>query len=880
MPRPTAKSVATISITYGLIGMLWILFSDLLLEGLVTDPRRITMIQTYKGWVFVVASSILIGWLVRADIRAREKERSTLHEARTALQWIVRSFPEAIVALDSQGMVRIWNPAAERLFGWKAAEVLGRANPIVGPEVKAEYDQLRSRAIQESFAGVEVSRLRKDGSYIDVSLSSAPMLDDERGQVTMALAVFTDIRPRKQAEAERIRLLAHAEAARADAETAQREAQEAARVVELRAAQLAGLAVASLAINSAQTVSAVLQCVTDQARSIIGVHRCMTSLRSESDWSTPVHAVSVSERFREWRESSLQLHGEGSGWLAAPLVGKDGSNLGVIQVSDKYDGEFDQHDEAVLVQLSQFAVVAVENVRLYGAAQEAEYRLRRQLLFTRAVTSSMGEGVCAVDTQGIITFANPVAAQALGWIEAELQGQSVSAIFLGPEDAVQPTGESLALSVLTTGKSVVRDDECLIRQDGSILPVDYAAAPILVDGQITGAVLTFHDITQRKHAAAELEEFHQTIRTIFDSITDGFFALDNEWCVTFLNEAAARLLRTKVADLAGKNLWQAFPEAIGSTFEREYRRVITEQISVQFEEYFPPLSAWFEVHAYPARVGLSVYFRDVTDRKQAEEALKKNQKLLFEAERISHTGAWEWDIQSGLWTVSDEWMKIHGVEKNTFNTEQLYKLADQKDLPRIVNAIEDVLTNGKSYDLRHRVIRESNGETRVVQAYGEVIHDSDGNPIRLIGVAQDITEREQAEERVRQAEKRYQSLIENAPDGVVLINVEGVMIYASPSAKRIFGYEEQEFERFNPSDHTHPEDLPMVQAGLVEIIQNPQKIITLEYRFEHKLGNWLWVESTFTICWLNPAWVPLLLTSERLLTENKWKARCCKNRQT
>ena len=117
---------------------------------------------------------------------------------------------------------------------------------------------------------------------------------------------------------------------------------------------------------------------------------------------------------------------------------------------------------------------------------------------------------------------------------------------------------------------------------------------------------------------------------ILENITDAFFALDSGWRFTYVNAQAERLLSRSRTDLLGKTIWDEFPEAVGSTFEREYRRALDEQAAVAFEEFFPPLSAWFEVRASPASPGLSVFFHDVTKR---VERRRREQFLADLAER-------------------------------------------------------------------------------------------------------------------------------------------------------------------------------------------------------------------------------------------------------
>ncbi len=97
--------------------------------------------------------------------------------------------------------------------------------------------------------------------------------------------------------------------------------------------------------------------------------------------------------------------------------------------------------------------------------------------------------------------------------------------------------------------------------------------------------------------------------------------MDKDWCFTYINQRAEELLHKTRVELLHHSLWTEFPEAVGSGFEVEYRRAMAEQISLEFEEYYEPFQTWFKVHVYPYSDGLSVYFRDVTERKRAEAIL-------------------------------------------------------------------------------------------------------------------------------------------------------------------------------------------------------------------------------------------------------------------
>ncbi|MBD2740234.1 PAS domain S-box protein [Coleofasciculus sp. FACHB-1120] len=129
-------------------------------------------------------------------------------------------------------------------------------------------------------------------------------------------------------------------------------------------------------------------------------------------------------------------------------------------------------------------------------------------------------------------------------------------------------------------------------------------------------------------------------RNILESITDAFFTLDTEWRFTYLNSRAEQLLFRSKDELIDRCIWDEFPETASSNFYHEYHRAVANQVTVHFEVFYEPLESWFEVRGYPYQDGLSVYFRDVTGRKQSEAALMERSRLsTLEAEVGTALGA-------------------------------------------------------------------------------------------------------------------------------------------------------------------------------------------------------------------------------------------------
>jgi PAS domain S-box-containing protein len=137
---------------------------------------------------------------LQAEVAGRRKFEAALSEANEKLQTLIKASPLAILTMDAEGKVLSWNPAAERIFGWREEEVLGRDLPIVPRGREHEFRALIEIALHgKMFIGVELQRLRKDGSSIDVSISSAP-LRDISGEIVGMMSVIDDITKRKRTE--------------------------------------------------------------------------------------------------------------------------------------------------------------------------------------------------------------------------------------------------------------------------------------------------------------------------------------------------------------------------------------------------------------------------------------------------------------------------------------------------------------------------------------------------------------------------------------------------------------------------------------------------------------------------------------------------------
>ncbi|MCP8967865.1 GGDEF domain-containing protein [Ectobacillus ponti] len=128
----------------------------------------------------------------------------------------------------------------------------------------------------------------------------------------------------------------------------------------------------------------------------------------------------------------------------------------------------------------------------------------------------------------------------------------------------------------------------------------------------------------------ELQEANQQVTEILESIQEIFLSLDTSWRYIYINRKAEPFLGRTREDLLGKGIWEEFPNLRGTAFEEYYRRTMEARVPCEFEEYFEPRGGWFEVRTYPSALGITVYIRDITERKILEQKLQEQNLNLQE----------------------------------------------------------------------------------------------------------------------------------------------------------------------------------------------------------------------------------------------------------
>ncbi len=273
--------------------------------------------------------------------------------------------------------------------------------------------------------------------------------------------------------------------------------------------------------------------------------------------------------------------------------------------------------------------------------------------------------------------------------------------------------------------------------------------------------LVIDQLELRRHVAEvsqiteKLMAHEQAARTritnLLESITDGFFALDKKWRFTYINGQAERLLQKTQNELLGKNIWEMFPEIIGTTFYCEYQRAILEQVSVEFEEFYLPQQCWLQVHAYPAKEGLSIYFQDVTERRRTAETLRERQERWQLALHGNNDGIWDWNLKTNEVFFSTQWKEMLGYKDHEVSNcwDEWTKRIHPDERDSVLQAFQDHFAKKTPFYVCEYRVQCQDGSYKWILDRGQALWDALGDVVRMVGSYTDITDRKRADEELK-----------------------------------------------------------------------------------------------------------------------------------
>jgi diguanylate cyclase (GGDEF)-like protein/PAS domain S-box-containing protein len=340
------------------------------------------------------------------------------------------------------------------------------------------------------------------------------------------------------------------------------------------------------------------------------------------------------------------------------------------------------------------------------------------------------------------------------------------------------------------------------------------------------------------------------LSALFESTDDLIWSVDLDYRLIAFNRA----LRTSIFDKfgaqvkPGMRLEEVLPAEKAALWPPMYARALAEG---HYRAEYPMLDGrTLEVAFAPIVVdgettGISVFGKDITERKRSDQALRASLDSLREAQTAGSLGSYVLDIPGEAWTGSDVLEGIFGIDKEYDHTVAGWTaLVHPDDRAMAVAYFEEVVRSGKAFNKEYRIVRQSDQAERWVLGMGKLVFDSQGKPLKMFGIIKDITERKRAEMQLRESEERYRSTFEQAAVGIVHASFEGSFLRCNPRFAEIVGYLQEEIPGMAFHQVMLPEDEPENEAIRRRIANGDASASTWEKRYRRKDGSLTWVRVT------------------------------------
>ena len=798
-----AKQAAVrIGLIYGVVGAVWILASDRVVERLLPDAHRISHFQTYKGLGFVVVTALLLYVAVRWFLRQREEEKTGRLSAEVALRENEKILKraQAIARLggwtaDIQSGMFHASAESAAVVGWTPGahkfEKLGElTHPDDRERVLGEW--------QATLAGApyHVEHRILVAGQVRWVLVRAEVERDSCGKPCRVLGITQDITEQKEAGLALIKS-------------------------EQRYRNLTDSAADSFFVHDER---GVLIEVNRRACDSLGYPR------------EELVGMNLTDIEQEFDQAALEkvLHQLKPG-QARTMMGTHRRKNGT---------EF-----PVEVRLGSFE--AEGRVLYHSLARDITDRKRAAdaLEMFRTLVDRVNDAIEVIDPEtGRFLDINEKTCTDLGYAREDLL--SLNYVDVDPQ---------MDFATFKRNKERLWDSGALVveslhrRKDGSTFPVEVSMKWVWLDRDYIVAVV--RDISDRKRSEVALRSSEERLRACIDNTPNVAVQwYDEAGRVIYWNAASEKIFGWSQAEAIGKTLDQL----IHTPGEAEEFLETLKQAGLAGKPIGPVeyifrrrdgtqgicLSTSFTIPAPDGRKQYVCMDVDLTERKKAEEALRASERQYAGLVNNIDGIVWEADVTEGHMTfVSFQAQRILGYPVQQWLTEKHFwkNHIHPDDREKVVAHSVTHTQRGEGHDLEYRMIA---ADGRVVWIHDFVVVVAEaGKPVILRGVMVDVTDRRKAEAELRKREEHFRLLIENASDLITVINNQGILRFQSPSVVRMLGYRPEEMIGHSAFDYMHPEDAPRIGPAIQRAVTNPGLPVSVEYRFRHQDGSWRYLQS-------------------------------------
>ena len=818
------------------------------------EPVRTIYIYRSEIAYFIIftAFAALLSWFgtirrrVEADLRERAALLSITHDT--------------VLVMDMDGVIKYWNRAAEERYGWTADQAVGKTvHDLLKTVFPAPLDEIKAEVTRAGRWEGELLQTKKDGSQL-VAASRWSLERGKRGEPVAILETDNDITERKRAEEalrrlnRELRAISNCNQALLRATDEQSLLKEICRIVSEEAGyHLAWVGyaehdeaksvrpVAWTGAEEGYLASAdITWANTDRGRGPTG-----TAIRTGK--SCYIQDLATDPRGAPWREGLLQRGFRSA--IALPLKDEQANPFGSLTIHSAHPNAFPPEEVRLLEELAADLSFGIVTMRSQAARKRAEEALRQSEAYLAEAQRLSHSGSFAFDVASNKYIY--ISEECLRIFELDSQQslpprEAVSR-FIRPEDWDRVQGD---FEKLLREKVDTQSEFRIVPPSGAAKHIQVIRHPVLNGvGEVVTILGTAIDITERKRTdealrrtAAYLAETQRLTHTgtwVVDPGTEPLYWSEETFRIWGFDPQHGLPTRDQVLQRIHpedrEEFWQAFQKGIHNKVDAdvEFRIVLPDgTVKHTYGQGHPVLNANGDLVEL---VGTTI---DITERKRAEEVLRRSEAYLAEAQRLSHTGSWALDASTREYSYwSDEMFRIFGVDPHGGIPirETMSRRIHPEDVSRATAGFKKSLRKKVDTSDEYRFLL-LDGTVKHIQSIRHPVLNDAGDVVQLVGTFVDITERKAAEEALRQSELHFRTFVDHAADALFVQDEEqNKVLDVNRQACESLGYTREELIGMVPHDFD-----PDADAALLRRIQErleAGEVSTFETRHRRKDGT-------------------------------------------